>query len=941
MSWSGGTNARRARMLVTLATGNRVTAGLLALGVVVVVAMFGASGAWATTGHSYAGQFGAAGQGNGELGAGGPGGVAVRQSTGDVFVSDPGHTLGDGTPAPRIERFDAGGAFQGSFPIDAGAFSNPGALAVDQAGGGAVYVSVISNSTFGGAVAKYSAAGVFQHVLDVGASGTALSYGGSVAVDPANGTVYAAASDTTTGANVIDSFDASTGAFVARFDGSVGSPDGGFVCPGLVAVDASHRVYVADGGCKGRVDRYSAAGVFEATVDAGSVASPGAVTVAPASGEVFIAESGPNGPQVAHFSAGGASRIFTFGPPRIAGVAGLAVNDTTGAVYVADNASGVVERFAAFVGPTVTTTAAASIGSSSATLNGTVNPNSVPATFHFDYGLDASYGASTADQSAGSGGSADPASDAATGLLANTTYHYRIVGSNASGAILGNDQTFTTALAAPTVDGSPAVASSITPTAATLNATVNPQGSPTTFHFEYGTTTAYGSTAPTTPGDAGSGQGDATVSAPVTGLTPGSVYHFRVVADNGTGGAQNGADQTFKTAPATAPTADAVTAAAATLTGTVDPHGSTATYHFNYGTTSAYGTSTPTGDTAGGGVQSVTASIAGLAPSTTYHFQVVATDIATGVNTSSDDATFTTAPAAVAVATDATAVTTDRATLNGTIDTHGLPATYRFRITSSTSPYSATTPEQSLDAGAGARPVSATLTDLQPGGRYLARLLVSSNGASSLSDEVAVLTAPVPAADPPRPAQATAAYGCVSPTLNAYNAHPRAGTTIAITGSDLGVGGTVMLGDTRLGPDKWSATGFSITLPDDATGALPLTVNCGQVSNTIAIAIASPPSSKTTTKAKTKNGTATLTITVPGPGKLSVSGDGLTRGAKTVKAKGKATIKVTLTKSSKTALKKAKSRRLTRTATVSFTPTGATTPGTTKVTLTFTRGGTR
>jgi len=40
-------------------------------------------------------------------------------------------------------------------------------------------------------------------------------------------------------------------------------------------------------------------------------------------------------------------------------------------------------------------------------------------------------------------------------------------------------------------------------------------------------------------------------------------------------------------------------------------------------------------------------------------------------------------------------------------------------------------------------------------------------------------------------------------------------------------------------------------------------------------------------------------------------------------------------------LKKARSGRLLRTATVSFTPTGATTPGTTKVTLTFTRGGTR
>jgi DNA-binding beta-propeller fold protein YncE len=188
----------------------------LVLAVVLAAPLMGSADALATTGHSFADQFGAAGGGAGEFAAGGPAGVAVDQASGDVFVGDPGHMLGDGTtPDPRVERFAASGAYESSFAIDAAAYNSATQLAVDPAGSGSVYVS-----TGAGTVVKYSLAGVLAHALDTGTSGTSITPGAGVAVDPSTGTVYVMATDTTTGAPIIDSFDGGTGAFVSSFAGA-------------------------------------------------------------------------------------------------------------------------------------------------------------------------------------------------------------------------------------------------------------------------------------------------------------------------------------------------------------------------------------------------------------------------------------------------------------------------------------------------------------------------------------------------------------------------------------------------------------------------------------------------------------------------------------------------------------------------------------------------
>jgi len=96
--------------------------------------------------------------------------------------------------------------------------------------------------------------------------------------------------------------------------------------------------------------------------------------------------------------------------------------------------------------PSATTGAATVVGTSSATLNGTVNANGSSTAVTFEYGLTTSYGATvTADQSPVTGNINTAVSTTVSGLVSNTTYHYRVVATNANGTSYGIDMTFTTA----------------------------------------------------------------------------------------------------------------------------------------------------------------------------------------------------------------------------------------------------------------------------------------------------------------------------------------------------------------------------------------------------------------------------------------------------------------------------------------------------------------
>jgi hypothetical protein len=101
-------------------------------------------------------------------------------------------------------------------------------------------------------------------------------------------------------------------------------------------------------------------------------------------------------------------------------------------------------------------------------------------------------------------------------------------------------------------------ARAVTATTATLGGTVSPNKETTTYRFEYGETTAYGSQ---TPAGSLSGNPSKPVSATVTGLTASTTYHFRLVATNASGTAE-GADAEFTTTATGAPPASGVTIAA-------------------------------------------------------------------------------------------------------------------------------------------------------------------------------------------------------------------------------------------------------------------------------------------------------------------------------------------------------------------------------------------
>lgn len=96
--------------------------------------------------------------------------------------------------------------------------------------------------------------------------------------------------------------------------------------------------------------------------------------------------------------------------------------------------------------PAPATGGAKSVTSTSAVLNGSVNPNNEPTTYHFEYGPTNKYGTATPDQGPTAANKVKtPVSASISGLTPGTTYHYRLVATNASGTKAAGDKTFKTA----------------------------------------------------------------------------------------------------------------------------------------------------------------------------------------------------------------------------------------------------------------------------------------------------------------------------------------------------------------------------------------------------------------------------------------------------------------------------------------------------------------
>jgi hypothetical protein len=494
---------------------------------------------------------------------------AVTVDGGELYVAE-------GQTESRIDKFDAStGAFVAQFPQLAPSlvYLDQGIVVGHVGGEARVYVGGDEETEEGthGIIAVLNTAGELQKIW----TGTATpskerfdcfecSKSGSVAVDNsglgwAAGDVYVADPQHA----VVDVFEPETGGgekLVAQLEGM--APGEPFHEPYRVTVDeASGELLVADGEGVDIFKPTSITGQYEFI---GKLAIPSGISIHvveslaanDGEGDIYLVggqmeEGGKAVPdQVFEFNAAGElkGRISpadvpggTFGSgvsrPELSHPSSVTSDPATHKVYVAtaNNASERPDPVFVFgpniVIPDVATGSASNVEPTSATLNGTVDiAKGGAASCQFDWGTTASFGevAQCPNQVEVEG--KVPVSIGLSALQPDTTYYYRLQATNANGTNegeSGQDAEFTTS--GPGLRD--ASASGVAATSATLDATINPHGTPASYYFQYGKSSEYEAEAPPAPGIAiGAGGEDVEVDRHIQGLAPGTVYHYRVVA---------------------------------------------------------------------------------------------------------------------------------------------------------------------------------------------------------------------------------------------------------------------------------------------------------------------------------------------------------------------------------------------------------------------------
>ncbi len=714
-----------------------------------------------------------------------PTSLAVDQSSGDTYVVDPVNEQisrydSSGNPAPFADLSGSnvidGGSGNGS-ANDAtpdGAFDfDPTAaqIAVDNSGtatDGDIYVVDSGYSFFGtnSVVDIFSPAGDYLGQLTgdgapEGNWAVGFAYPCGVAIGP-DGSAYVSVS----GASRVERYSPAAGSVESNSDYDT-AITGIHTCG--IAVNSSGDIYAARNSsnfANGPLKKYAASDFGTNAPTPTTIGSPSsnvsAVSIDPSTDDVY-ADQGDS----IHVYDSSDNPAYTFGSGDFGTDSfGVAVKGNHGNAYVADpthNTVDVYRPYALAAPPGVKTGSASAVGLYTATLNATVNPNSAAVSdCHFEYVDDADYqndgndfgaGTQTAtcspDPGAGANGVAVHAD--LTGLATNTTYHYRIVATNSLGTTSGHPATFTTDPYAISDAANP-----VTHTHATLNGHFDPNNDSSLnvsdCKFDWGTTTAY--SGGTVPCDQASYPYSTATAATATlpSLIPGTTYHFRLHLTTAGHGDALGADQSFTAVAYSLSTNDAtgIDPTHATLNGHLDPDGDSALNvtecHFDWLSAADYaangnsysGAHTPaTAPCDQNGyplttATDVTASLAGLAPSTTYHFRLHLTTASVGEFTGADK-TLTTA--VFPLNTDAaTNVHHTDLTLNGHFDPQGdadLNVTechFDWGLTTSYGHTAACVPPPSY-SDSSPTAVSAFINDLAPGVTIHYRLHLTTVGA--------------------------------------------------------------------------------------------------------------------------------------------------------------------------------------------------------------------
>jgi hypothetical protein len=490
--------------------------------------------------HAFNSAFGSEGSAPGQFSA--PAGIAINEvtlgSTGDVYVADEANN--------RVEIFSAKGeALVGEFDgaaTPAASFAAPNAIAIDNStdsldpSAGDVYVVDSGH----GVVDKFDASGNYIGQITTGAGGEPLGEILGVAVDPAGVLwIYQASKE-------VDSYsNAASNLFLSSIETPFEEAGHGF------AVDSQDNLYVNKGAAGGeRFGKLSSAG---ARLIRGFGPEPATAAALDLSTDHVYIDSGegitafetkePVGCTPGEGSTQCAISLEQFGAGQLAASHGLAVDSASGLVYASNREADTVAVFEVLHTPTALTGEASNLSESAATLNGSVDPEGVEvSSCGFEYGHSSEYGESVpCEQEPGSGSGAVPVSANVSGLEVGI-YHFRLSASNANGENHGADHTFVIS-AKPTLANEALVAT--TATSATIEARIDPNGLPTTYRLEYGTSASYGSFSPET--SLGGGFSAAGVQVTLANLTPGTTYHARVIASNERGSAQGVKDIAFTT----------------------------------------------------------------------------------------------------------------------------------------------------------------------------------------------------------------------------------------------------------------------------------------------------------------------------------------------------------------------------------------------------------
>ncbi len=394
-----------------------------------------------------------------------PEGVAVNEATGDVYVVDKGDD--------RVEYFSHGGSYLGQFNgsgllpgegagAPSGQISEPSTVAVDNAcqlhqpilteattptchefdpSAGDVYVLDVRHHL----VDKFSATGEYLTQITAHNQGVAFPQIEALSIDQ-NGLLWV----WQYGPEIDKYSDAEVNEYLSSWvipNTTVNENAPGFA---VAPKGGNYQFYV--GSFFNRPERLTTSGsslllVPETTEDPvreaiGSETATGLAYEA-RSRDVYV----DTGSKVTRYSSSLAS-LEELGSGLLGHGTGVAVDNATEELYVADSSAGNVEIFVPRPPgePAITGHSVSTVTGDSATVNANIDPEGASTSYRIEYGPTTAYGQSapSPEGEVGSDYEVDEVSTPIQGLLSHTVYHYRIVATNSFGVTYGEDETFTT-----------------------------------------------------------------------------------------------------------------------------------------------------------------------------------------------------------------------------------------------------------------------------------------------------------------------------------------------------------------------------------------------------------------------------------------------------------------------------------------------------------------